>query len=59
MSGVLKVCNDPGRCFAKVNGKCIILKYTYPEGVECPFRKEKKEGRKNGVSKRKKTRGKV
>lgn len=46
-------CNDHRECFAKLNGKCMILTESYKDG-KCPFYKSKEEyerGRESGQDK--------
>ena len=37
-------CDDRRRCFARINGRCLVLVSTYEDG-ECPFCKEEKDAR--------------
>ena len=39
----MPVCIDKRKCFAKRNGKCVCLIYSYEESGECPFCKPARE----------------
>lgn len=37
-------CDDKRKCFARINGRCLVLTSAYEDG-ESPFCKEEKEAR--------------
>ena len=36
-------CIDSRPCYARLNGKCMVLRETYEKDGQCPFQKERRE----------------
>ena len=39
----LDECIDTRPCYARLNGKCMVLRETYMKDGQCPFQKERRE----------------
>lgn len=37
------ICHDSRPCYAKLNGRCMVLRETYQRDGDCPFQKERRE----------------
>ena len=46
-------CIDSRPCYARLNGKCMVLRETYMRDGECPFQKVRREDK--AIGRRKKT----
>lgn len=45
-------CHDTRPCYARLNGKCMVLRETYEKDGQCPFQKERREDK--AIGRRKK-----